>query len=622
MPSREDLSAFLSEDVVDNIPAEQFEFMEKISILRQINGSLAAHVAKTPHAEEMIESIESSNLFLQPIDIDNDCEWYRLHPMIAEFLSERLRQKGADIAGLHRLASEWFMRAEFFSEAIRHAILSDDLAYAVDILEKAVASVRSIRYLGVFLFWIEHLPENILKDHPRLNMMAAWCYVLTGRPEKAASCLAILEDGNRAEAYRSRIELVKAMICTEHDHSEKVLEIVKPLKSSDFRNEFYVHMLLALKVGSLTMLGRHTEARILYLSAAEDLGKRQQKEVALEEGALIADSALVLVALNSGNMIDAESRGGDFLTAAETQHGVRSVSACTLSALVADALYEMDLLEKAQEALAPRIERLNFSAPEYMYRASLTLGRLLALFSSTQEALNYLQAVEERLQYRGLYRGVALMKGERIRLLGMNDDWRRASSLMDEFDSLLEISQDKSAEALEIEAAWQLSRARIAIRTGAEDTVLECAQRISSIARELNRGRLKVLSDLLRAVALLRQCQAEAAEKSLKSALASGFGLGLRRTYIDEGMAVRTAIENMRPLANPAQEAFRTSLFLSSGITAAAGGETSSNEHPIAATGQRGIMLTRREKDILELLSKSMPNKRIATTLNLSVHTV
>ncbi|MFV0277038.1 MAG: LuxR C-terminal-related transcriptional regulator, partial [Parahaliea sp.] len=357
-------------------------------------------------------------------------------------------------------------------------------------------------------------------------------------------------------------------------------------------------------------------------SASEDLSKGQQEEVTLEEGALIAHSALVLVALNAGNMIDAKSRGGEFLTVAEAQHGVRSVSACTLSALVADALYEMDLLEEAQGALAPRIEMLNFSAPEYMYRASLTIGRLHAQFSSIQEALNYLAAIEERLQYRGLYRGVALIKGERIRLLVVNDDWRRAASLMDEFDSLLEISQDNSAEALEIEAAWQLSRARIAIRTGAEDTVLASAQRVSSIAGELNRGRLTVLSDLLRAVALLRQGLAEAAEKSLKSALASGFGLGLKRTYIDEGMAVRTAIENMSPLANPAHEAFRIRLFLSSGSTADPGGKTLSNEHHVAMAKQGDIMLTRREKDILELLGKSMPNKRIATTLNLSVHTV
>ncbi|MFV0277030.1 MAG: LuxR C-terminal-related transcriptional regulator, partial [Parahaliea sp.] len=306
----------------------------------------------------------------------------------------------------------------------------------------------------------------------------------------------------------------------------------------------------------------------------------------------------------------------------EQEHGVRSVSACALSALLADALYEMDKIVDARSILAPRIDMLRFSAPEYMYRGVLNYARLLALLDSTQTALGYLQKNEEQLHHRHLIRGMALMKAERVRLLILAEDYRQAESLMPEFDSLRHACNDASPEALEIEVAWQLSRARLSLIKGENDTVYENLDAIDRVANRFNRPRLSIVGDLLRAVVLLQKGEQDEAESALKSALSAGFSRGMRRLFKDEIPVVQHMIQSLDTLANPELESFRNSLFVSEENTHMTANESLPYDYTRISTEHHDNILTRRERDILELLEKSMPNKRIASTLNLSVHTV
>jgi LuxR family maltose regulon positive regulatory protein len=67
----------------------------------------AAHVDSLQPTGDVLDQLERANLFLVPLD--NTRRWYRYHHLFADLLRQRLREilPPAEIAHLHRCASEW-----------------------------------------------------------------------------------------------------------------------------------------------------------------------------------------------------------------------------------------------------------------------------------------------------------------------------------------------------------------------------------------------------------------------------------------------------------------------------------------------------------------------------------
>lgn len=82
--------------------------------------------------QQIIEQLESANLFVVPLD--DDRTWYRYHHLFAELLRDRLSQKlpDAQIATLHRRAARWLAAHDFVDEALNHAAVADQWQAAAD----------------------------------------------------------------------------------------------------------------------------------------------------------------------------------------------------------------------------------------------------------------------------------------------------------------------------------------------------------------------------------------------------------------------------------------------------------------------------------------------------------
>ncbi|MCY1366863.1 transcriptional regulator EpsA [compost metagenome] len=141
-------------------------------------------------------------------------------------------------------------------------------------------------------------------------------------------------------------------------------------------------------------------------------------------------------------------------------------------------------------------------------------------------------------------------------------------------------------------------------------------QVVERLASEFGRGIVKVKVDILQAMALRAIGRDSEAADRTRSALASGYRLGLKRSILDEGKLVQHLLKGLDLDDTPLLDEYRDSLLQHDDQPL----ETSASEKP--ATDGQAALLSKREVGILTLISQSMSNKHIALTLNISLQTV
>ena len=119
---------YLADEVLQQQPEEIQEFLLQTSILDRLCGplcdtvcSLRAGAHEKSKSQQILEALESANLFIIPLD--NERYWYRYHHLFADLLLQRLQQTHQEqIPRLHNRASQWYGQNDLPSDAIRHAL--------------------------------------------------------------------------------------------------------------------------------------------------------------------------------------------------------------------------------------------------------------------------------------------------------------------------------------------------------------------------------------------------------------------------------------------------------------------------------------------------------------------
>ena len=606
------LEAYLAEDVLADLPPELLGFLGRIAILRRFNAPLAAHLTGRADAEELIQVIETRNLFFQRIDVPGDYQWFRLHRMFADYLALRLQASGEDVRALHGRAAEWFENAGLTAEAMRHALLTEDFERVVLLLERIQPSSKSVSHLSQFMRWLDRLPLERLARHPALLLMGIWGCVLTLRTAKAEAWMGSLGTLPDESDWAAQLLLIRASIAMQRDEMGQCVALLEELGEAPLGNEFLEQVRASLAIGGLASPGHFAQAR-RYLNSPLAATLRNSHH----EMALIGQTSAVLAARTEGNVLVAERMAIPILDQAQARHGRRSVSACSCAALLADVLYEQGRLEEARELLANRLDILRFAVPEYRFSAARTHARLLHALESPRSALEFLREQQEHFRDLGLERGVALMLAEQIRVVIAVDDWRYAEALQASLEDLRAEQREPSSRLAEISLLAAVGEARIALARNQPELALRVLRDVQTGIDEYGRGQWRVQLLVLQARALGQLGRDIEMREAMCGALAVGYRLGLSRSFVDEGEVVRRLVATLDEFSDPTLQAYRLALA----------GEAPAEASPGATAGAvggsvPGFALTRREEEILALLEQSMSNKRIALTLDLSLQTV
>jgi len=626
------LSEYLAENVLQRLPAAMVDFMLRTAGPDRLNAALCEHLTGAQDATEKLEWLVRHNMFLQPIDEDG--QWYRYHGLFADFLRSQLRrQLPHEVAALDVKSAEWFSQQHRWAEAVRHALDADRVDLAADWLERcALDELRGSRVRN-FLGWLQKLPVEALRQRPRLQVAHIWSLILTIQTQPA---LALLEEvdaqlagapGAEAAALRRILRAQRVSIMSLQDRvpqarllasdvwRERFPDDRRPLNGFDWEDEAFLNCIIHFhrKRGDLAEAWRVSE---FY---QPDLDQGHNPYMASYRACLIA-----MLEAHDGQTRAAAQRLEDALEICEHVGGRRSAAATLIAATLAEIYYVWNRLEAVEDLLADRFDIIDdvcFLEPTRA--AYLSLARVRKAQGAYDAAHALLTKAEAVALRRHWPRLMASCANERVQLWLLDGQPADADRALKRLIATQSEAVRAGCDDAEFDSMLLQARARTLLYSGAAAQVRDLlADALQPSASELTADRPQDRAQLHLLLAIAHHACGETASAlaQLNEVITLVEHQGIARLLADEGPAVRPVVQAARAAGALCSRSDADTAMLDRLLGLTPNEATAPADGAASATDDTA--LSRRELDILELISQQLSNKQIAKLLFVTPETV
>jgi LuxR family transcriptional regulator, maltose regulon positive regulatory protein len=162
------------------------------SVLSRFSGPLCDAVTDGSGSQSLLEELERSQIFLEPLDTTRN--WYRYHRLFAELLRHELDRSEPGLAPvLHRRASAWHRQHGSIGEAVDHAVLASDLADARELIAGHSNALIDHGLADDVESWLDRLPPEMIIEDARMCLIRGSLGRHVGHPDEVKSWLAAAE---------------------------------------------------------------------------------------------------------------------------------------------------------------------------------------------------------------------------------------------------------------------------------------------------------------------------------------------------------------------------------------------------------------------------------------------
>ena len=195
---------YLMEEVLNNQSEEINQFLVRTSLFEKLSGSLCDAVLSKNNSQQILDSLEKSNMFL--ISLDDERKWFRYHHLFADLLKQRLIAKAkSEITDLHKKASKWFESNEFLINAIEHAIEGGDKERALLISNKIANNLWETSQYGILSKLGSYFTSHEILSNISFCVAYTWVLTVTGKVELAEDYLKTILKGTNEKRLLGRI---------------------------------------------------------------------------------------------------------------------------------------------------------------------------------------------------------------------------------------------------------------------------------------------------------------------------------------------------------------------------------------------------------------------------------
>jgi ATP/maltotriose-dependent transcriptional regulator MalT len=624
--------SYLVEEVFAQQPPFVQSFLLQTSVLDQFNGSLCDALTERNDSQEILERLERTNLFV--VALDDEQRWYRYHHLFRDMLCVR-RQRTytmADAELYHRRASKWYEMNGSVYEAVHHALIIHDFQRVVDLIDLPADEMLGIYDLTTVLYWLNALPDDLVRASPNLSMAYAWAFLASSQPGQVEDRLQDVERALGLAADGSAESL------TSPPDLRCVLAKVSSIRAN-----------LAFHRSDLPAVLAHCRQALRYLD--DPIQDELPHEYAVLQGLITFNMALAH-----------EFHGNVRLAAEQFQQSVhfnRRVENRHLIPMATSHLAQVLCVQgKLHQAADTYRRAIRYTTRSGMPPSPLSgiahvgLGTILYEFNESARAHDSLVRGVELAQKWNHWEALTSGYLGRSRLEAAQGDWENAHQLLRDLRDLLPELQAPWGQALiDAHQTWLwlrqgnsnavriwmqrtdldadseivylrerelliLARGFIALKMLPQAT--ELLQRLCRAAEQGERtGRLIECLSLL---ALARQAQhrQQAALPHLQRALALAEPEGYVRLFVDEGQAMKTLLLRIRSSATRLSE-------YAADLLSAFPRTLPDDTHAQTTSGHRQALietLSARELELLRCIAAGMTNQGIADTLLVSINTV
>ncbi|RQS24186.1 MULTISPECIES: LuxR C-terminal-related transcriptional regulator [Burkholderia] len=609
-----DVQRYFVENLIGRLAPDLCDFLTRIAIFDMIHPELCAAVFPGRDVSDMLVRLERDTpVFMHAEGVP----WMRMHALARDFLLTRFHALPTEEQRqISERACTWLTAHAFYEEAARHALLAGQEDVAYELAEKTLYQIGYRGNLSEVLKWVDRLPPPELRRRPALWTAAAWSLALTNRRREAERVVEYIvsEYGDDAQ-QQFEAALIKAVAASFDDQPERFLESIGPaiIQSPPALDEktgrIYKNVLgfLSFQQGDLG------KARHFWVQAAQ-----ARSSDAADYSSGFAEFGIGLSYLWEGQFRTVEQYMRAALTRCEQEMGRRNPVCSMMAAVLAAALWELGGTQEPQAILSYRLDVLERAGvPEAIMLAYLTLSRLAMQAGQEPRALEYLDAMAVLGETRAMPRLQIAAVCEQVRLHARAARPETVARLCRKLDEVCHGLNVVSRTAIDSWVTLHRSRALAYQALALRDwtAALEHLTVSAACADRMSLGRDSVEIRLLRAVAL--RCSTEGDVSELfKESLSLARACGMVRTLLDTHP---DALDSLREISKETD--FRVGdLIQGRSVDRPAPVETDT-ETKHGGT-YANALLTSKEREILDLIARSMSNKQIAIALDISAGTV
>ena len=223
---------FLFEEVLKNQPDHIQDFLLQTSLLERLCSSLCNAVIQDNDSQTILDFLDQNNLFL--IALDDQRKWYRYHHLFRDLLRNRCKRTlKIDLKTLHQRACSWYELEGELEIAISHALGAQDFEHMADLLEKFTQTLDFQNQQLMFTDWLKELPDEVIGQHPWLCVLRGWGAYWTGHRGSdqerwlllAENALEQDDEPAQKQKIQGYIAVLKAHIALAHSEIPWVLDM-------------------------------------------------------------------------------------------------------------------------------------------------------------------------------------------------------------------------------------------------------------------------------------------------------------------------------------------------------------------------------------------------------------
>lgn len=597
--------------LVDKLEQDDRDFLVRISVLDDLHPDLCRALGGHEDASERLARLARETPVFAAAEHG---DWLRMHTLARDVLRQRFAELPAPAqAQVHADASEWLAEHGLLEPAARHALTAGQHKRAYELAERSLyeSLMRHGRH-GAVLEWLAQLPPQELDRRPRLLLVAAWTLAVSERHEEAQRLVArILAQPQVDERLRCECALILGGAAVFADLPDRFVELYAPWADYPLNDPMLLQVQANRTAYRALLEGEPALARL-----------RQQQAPRGEFGRGVGflgrwgELIIGLSYLWEGQALLADQLLRPVMAKAEAELGRRNRLSCMLAALLAAATWECGRPADAAALLADRLDVLEGGGlPECLLLAYRTLARLALSEGAEHRALELLGALDAAGAARALPRLGIVSLAEQVILHARRYRAQTCRDLCAQIDARL---QDPSLPEgrlwrQRVELLREQAQAYSALAAQDWRGALVPLARADELALQLKQGRLHIELLGLRAFALDR-C-GEDARALLREATDLAQAHGLRRVFVDAHPDLAQWVEDQAGIDARAAPAAGDAPPVSAAASPAA-------PPALRAVVSPGMVLTPKEREVLELLARNLSNKEIGNAMQVGENTI
>jgi ATP/maltotriose-dependent transcriptional regulator MalT len=609
------------DDMFDGLPREMVEFMLRTAVLDRLCGPLCESLTGASSSGELLRSIEGRQLLLAPLDQEG--RWYRYHPLLAEYLTQRLESElGNEIPGLHQRASLWYASQELWTDAVQHAIAAGDAIRALEWIRNCAMVLVKRGDLFTLLGWQRLFPAALMRSQPEVRLAIAWGMSLAMRCDEAIELASEIERDSAAnlspdgDVVRCECEAIRSVAFALKDDSEAGLSVAQgclnrstdPWTANVASN---VVRLGHLKRGDLKTFyatpwipyslddDRRNVFASVYYRCIQGMAETQQLRIAAAERYYL-----------------------DALRLAEQHVGPNSVAAALPASLIARIRYEQGRFDEAESMLIDRVSLINAGTMlDCVLNAYFVMSRIAEHRMKLERAHTLLELAENQGNARGWARLSAAAILERARLCLGEGQIEEAAEHVNRLQRLA------AAHPAPTNCAWSdihrytaLGRAYVASAERRFDDAISILDGMRHELESVRNLHLALRVETHLATVRFRAKQVAEALATFGGIVATFARAGIYQTILDEGPEVGPLLAAFQENAERTKGSRELMSYVSNLIEAWSSRHQSEPQQ--TQTSAIADSLSAREGDILKLIGEGLSNKEIARNLAITPETV